>query len=328
MHLVSILIPAYNDEEYIGDSIESALGQTYPECEVIVVDDGSTDDTVSKVRTYDNVRLITQANRGAPAARNRALEAAGGTYIQFLDADDLLHPGKVEAQVKRLDDSPRGTVAVSPTCYFQDGQDPKQGRLSRGSESLNLDDPVQWLINLWMPERGWGMVQTGAWLTPRSVIEDAGPWAEYVNPDDDGEFFTRVLLQSTGVQYVDEGCVYYRQHCGERVSELVSKEAFRGRLRSIDTRRDHLLPKTTDENREDAVFAVARSYWKLAVRALPMYSQIFEKASHRARELGMRSPPESVLPGTRKSRIVRRVCGWRVARYLQHWYRRLTSDAV
>ncbi len=333
MSSVSILVPCYNSEEHLAETIESALGQTWPACEIIVVDDGSTDGSLEVARAYEgeDVRIIEQSNQGAPAARNRAFQASTGDYIQYLDADDLLHPRKIEAQVAALRESDPGTVAVCSTVYFQDGESPEEGQRAKGEQEvpwLTSNDPVQWLINLWTPGTGWGMVQTGAWLTPREVIKRAGAWAEYVNPDDDGEFFTRVLLQSTGVEYVKDGCVYYRQHSGERVSGLVSKNAFQGLLRSIDTRRDYLLPKTTEENREDAVFVIARSYWKIAVRALPVYSDLAEAAASRARALGMDEPPLSALSSTPKSRAMRSVLGWRMTRYLQYYYRRLTSEAI
>ncbi len=324
MHLVSILIPAYNDEEYVGDSIESALAQTYPECEVIVVDDGSTDDTAREVRNYDRVKLITQTNQGAPAARNRGLEAASGTYIQFLDADDLLHPSKIEAQIERLDDSPQGTVAVSPTCYFQDGQDPEQGRRSQGSDSLNSDDPVQWLIDLWAPGEGWGMVQTGAWLTPHSIIEEAGPWKQYVSPDDDGEFFTRVLLASNGVRYVDAGCVYYRKHAdATRVSGLRSREALEGWIRSIDSKRDHLLPCISEGQYAKGTYVLARRYWKIAFDAYPDYPQVAKKAEDRAADLGYPDPLQTVSNNGWKGQVAQfaeSVVGWRFSKRIQRAY--------
>lgn len=324
MDTVSILIPAYNDEDYVGESVQSALAQTYSECEVIVVDDGSTDDTVSKVRKYDSVTLITQTNLGAPAARNRALESANGEYIQFLDADDLLHPRKVEAQIQRLEDSPPGTVAVSPTCYFQDGQHPEEGRPSRGNGSLDSDDPVQWLIDLWTPGEGWGMVQTGAWLAPNSLIEEAGPWKEYVSPDDDGEFFTRVLLASNGIRYVGEGCVYYRKHADTpRLSDLRSREALKGWMRSITSKCEHLLPHTTGEQREQAARGLARQYWSLALDAYPSDPAIAALAEQRAADLGHPEPLRSVSENGWKGAIAQRVeshFGWRAARWLQDKY--------
>ncbi|WP_103027259.1 glycosyltransferase family 2 protein [Salinibacter altiplanensis] len=333
MDTVSILIPCYNSEAHLEETIESALRQTWSNCEIIVVDDGSTDDSLEVARTYEGrrVRVIAQSNQGAPAARNRALEAAMGEYIQYLDADDLLHPRKIEAQVTALRKRTPKTLGVCSTVYFQDGEMPEEGRRAKGDEHipwLTSEDPVQWLINLWMPRRGWGMVQTGAWLVPRDVAEEAGPWDEQLTRDQDGEYFTRVVLTSSGIQYVGEGCVYYRNHDGMRVSADHSRRAFESLLRSTDTRRECLLPRTSVENREEAQFAIARSYWKIAVRALPLYDDIYEEAVDRAKRLCMSEPPESVLPATRKSRVAQRLFGWRAARYLQCWYRRLTSETV
>jgi glycosyltransferase involved in cell wall biosynthesis len=99
--IVSIVIPCYNAAALIGDAIRSALGQTYPETEVIVVDDGSTDDSVNIVRSFGpRVRCEAGPHRGAPAARNRGLSVASGDWIQFLDADDLLFPEKIEKQIQ------------------------------------------------------------------------------------------------------------------------------------------------------------------------------------------------------------------------------------
>ena len=333
MDKVSVLIPCYNAEEYLSDSIESVLLQTWPRCEVIIVDDGSTDNSLSIARSYENeqVTVISQPNQGASAARNRAFQAATGDYIQYLDADDLLHPRKIEAQVTTLRDRDPMTVAVCSTVYFQDGSPPEQGRRAEGEDVipwLSSEDPVKWLVNLWTPGHGWGMVGLHAWLTPYSIIESTGPWDENISLNDDGDFFTRALLNSNGVEYVSGIGAYYRQHEGERVSALVSEEALRGFLKSIDTRRDYVLPRVKKENRARARSMVARAYWNVAVRSLPISSDISKEASDRARELGMSKPPESVLSKTTKSRFTRTLFGWRGSRYLQHWYRRLTSNAA
>jgi glycosyltransferase involved in cell wall biosynthesis len=100
--LVSILVPAYNSERWLAATLQSALDQTWPQVEIIVVDDGSRDGTLAVARTFErrNVKVVTQPNQGAPAARNHALTLAQGTYIQWLDADDLLHPNKISAQMQ------------------------------------------------------------------------------------------------------------------------------------------------------------------------------------------------------------------------------------
>src|SRR5262249_50107119 len=102
--LVSILIPAFNAEEWIAASINSAISQSWEHKEIIVVDDGSTDGTLSIARQFESesVRIVTQTNAGASAARNRAFSLSRGEYIQWLDADDLLAPDKISKQMEAL----------------------------------------------------------------------------------------------------------------------------------------------------------------------------------------------------------------------------------
>src|SRR5262245_12452760 len=106
--LVSILIPAYNAEAFISDTIDSALAQAWPKKEIIVVDDGSSDQTVAIARRFEpvGVRVVTQPNRGASAARNLAFSLCRGDYIQWLDADDLLSPDKISKQLEAAKKNP------------------------------------------------------------------------------------------------------------------------------------------------------------------------------------------------------------------------------
>ena len=98
--LVSIVIPCYNAVKYVGEAIRSALAQTYPNVEVIVIDDGSTDGSLNVIKSFhEAIRWESGPNRGGCAARNRGIELARGELIQFLDADDFLHPAKLEVQV-------------------------------------------------------------------------------------------------------------------------------------------------------------------------------------------------------------------------------------
>jgi glycosyltransferase involved in cell wall biosynthesis len=96
--LVSILIPAYNSEEWIGNAIRSAIAQTWQRKEIIVVDDGSSDRTPEVARRFaaKEVAVVSTENQGSAAARNHALQLSQGDYIQWLDADDLLAPDKIE----------------------------------------------------------------------------------------------------------------------------------------------------------------------------------------------------------------------------------------
>src|ERR1700748_3370934 len=102
--LVSIIIPVYNAQKYLAETINSALAQTWPNKEIIIVDDGSTDNSFQIAKNFENdkVRVYYQENRGAGAARNKGLREAKGNYIQFLDADDLISNNKAEEQINLL----------------------------------------------------------------------------------------------------------------------------------------------------------------------------------------------------------------------------------
>jgi len=106
MPLVSVVIPCYNQGRFLGEAIESVLRQGHRRLEIIVVDDGSTDDTSQVAGKYPGVRLVRQENRGLSAARNAGIEASAGDYLVFLDADDLLLPCALEAGVNCLDEHP------------------------------------------------------------------------------------------------------------------------------------------------------------------------------------------------------------------------------
>jgi glycosyltransferase involved in cell wall biosynthesis len=105
--LVTAIVPTYNYGRFVTQAVESVLAQTYPNVEILVVDDGSTDDTRERLRPYaDRIRYIYQENQSVAAARNTGIQAAKGDLIAFLDADDLWHPHKLEVQVRYLTDHP------------------------------------------------------------------------------------------------------------------------------------------------------------------------------------------------------------------------------
>jgi glycosyltransferase involved in cell wall biosynthesis len=111
--LVSVVITCYNQAHFLGDAIESTLAQTYPCFEIIVVDDGSTDDAAAVVARYPNVRYIRQQNQGVSAARNRGARASTGDYLVFLDGDDRLRPNALETGLRWL--------KAHPECAFVSG---------------------------------------------------------------------------------------------------------------------------------------------------------------------------------------------------------------
>ncbi len=139
--LVSIIIPCHDAAAYIGDAIQSALDQTYPMKEVIVIDDGSSDESLRIIRSFgDAVRWETGPNRGGNAARNRGLALARGLLVQFLDADDLLHPEKLERQVPLALAHPDCLVYSTYACIGPGGEPLSEPR--RHAPPYKGEDPV------------------------------------------------------------------------------------------------------------------------------------------------------------------------------------------
>jgi glycosyltransferase involved in cell wall biosynthesis len=112
------VIPAYNAEKYLEETLASVRAQTFSDYEILVVDDGSTDRTVQIASDYDDVQLLLQPNRGSSAARNTGIRVARGTYVAFLDADDIWFPSKLEKQVAYLQAHPRIEWSYTDALVF------------------------------------------------------------------------------------------------------------------------------------------------------------------------------------------------------------------
>src|SRR2546426_5696457 len=147
--LVSILIPAFNAQQWIADTMKSAIGQTWQRKEIIVVDDGSTDHTLAIARQFasERVSIVTQDNQGAAAARNKAFSLSHGDYIQWLDADDLLSPDKVAQQMQAAGQArDRRALFSSPWASFR--YRPGKGKFIPTPLWSDLS-PTEWLTRKW-----------------------------------------------------------------------------------------------------------------------------------------------------------------------------------
>lgn len=130
MPLISVIIPVYNGEETIQETIESVLNQTFTDFELLVINDGSEDATLKVVEHIQDPRLkvFSYANAGQATSRNRGIALASGEYISFIDADDLWTPDKLQAQLKALQDNPQAAVAYSWTkCIDESGKPSRRG---------------------------------------------------------------------------------------------------------------------------------------------------------------------------------------------------------
>ena len=206
---VSILIPVYNAELYLAATIRSALAQTWPDTEIIIVNDGSTDRSLEIANQFitANLKVFSQKNAGGSAARNRAFEESTGDYIQYLDADDLISADKIENQMRLLlEAGPDAIASCSWNRFIHESELSDEIRFNKDLDR-DFDKPVEWLLNAW---EGKGMATPAAWLVPRHIIEKAGRWDEGLLANQDGEFFSRVLLNAGSIKYSPKGQAFYR----------------------------------------------------------------------------------------------------------------------
>jgi glycosyltransferase involved in cell wall biosynthesis len=307
--LISILIPAYNAETWIPYTLQSAVAQTWPRKEVIVIDDGSTDRTAEVARQFapKGVRVVSTENRGLSAAVNEAYRHCQGDYIQELDSDDILAPDKIERQVAALREGDSKRILLSsPWAYFY--YRTHSARFIPNSLWHDLS-PVEWLLR----KMGQNLhMQNATWLVSREIVEAAGPWDESLNYDQDGEYFCRVLLASEGTRFVPEGRVFYRASTSNRISYIGSSDKKKeSLLRSMKLHVRYLRSLEDSERVRRACVAYLQTWYD---NFYPGRSDIVAQLQSLAAELGS----ELQEPRLRwKYEWIKPVLGWEAAKWAQ-----------
>ncbi|WP_213999931.1 glycosyltransferase [Arsukibacterium sp.] len=193
MPLVSVIMPCYNNASYVVAALESVLSQDYPNFEVIVVDDGSSDDSVSVLRQFGNrITLIQQANQGPAAARNNGIKAAKGKYIAFNDSDDFWLPGKLSAQITYLEQNPdiglcycHWAVWDSPVTFKEISD-----RYSYKDQLLKTDpNYTGWLYLKLLKD---SIIHTITAVIRRSVLDDIGLFNANYRIGEDHDLWLRI----------------------------------------------------------------------------------------------------------------------------------------
>jgi glycosyltransferase involved in cell wall biosynthesis len=314
--LVSVVIPSYNAAAQIEATLLSVINQTWPNIEIIVVDDGSSDNTVAIAGMVnpEKITVISQPNSGACRARNNGFQRSNGKYIQFLDADDLLSRDKIAEQVKALEEYPEH-IAVCTTVHFRNGDDPESVPLPDESHFLySTSDIPEFLARLWGADGLTWMVQTSAWLTPASMIKKAGLWDESILLDQDGEFFARVMLAGKGIRMC-RGVNYYRTYVyGSNIASRAHKpKNLQSKLRALNLKCSYVL-KHADNTRIRR--AMASQYMQVAVEAYPPFPEIFREAWQKCMEQGQ--PPVVPPLGGRSIELIKSLLGWKTAKWLSY----------
>ena len=309
MQLVSILIPAFNSEKWIGDCIESALAQTWSRKEIIVVDDGSKDSTLKTAKSYASavVHVTTQDNSGASAARNHALSLAQGDYIQWLDADDLLAPDKIFRQMDGVESGQSSQVLLSGSW----GKFFHRSESSKFVPDMLWEDltPVEWLFrkldgNLWMAIESW--------LVSRRLTELAGPWNENLSLDDDGEYFCRVLACASKIRFISEArCFCRRGNFGLSHNLTLNNRKLDSLEFSLFSYIQIMRTMEDSPRTRDACLKLLNRW---AIYLYPERPDLFQKMQSMATDLGDHLKLPRLRP---KYQWIQKLFGWRIAKKAQ-----------
>lgn len=203
---ISVVIPTYNYGAYVGQAIESALAQTRAPLEVIVVDDGSTDDTPERLAAFgDRIRAIRQDNAGLSAARNTGIAAARGTHVALLDSDDAWHPRKLELQARTLEQFP-GSAAIGTGTMHGTAEAPPSS-LGGWPEVVSEESTPVSLEMLVLRVR----FAPSSALIDRQVLEEVGPFDTELRSAEDRDMWIRIAAKHP-VRTVVAPLLWYRLH--------------------------------------------------------------------------------------------------------------------
>lgn len=211
--MVSTIIPVFNRPLQIVEAVRSVLNQSYRPIEIIIVDDGSTDETFSvlqnlKAQNPKLILLLQTPNKGPGSAREAGRQVAQGDFIQYLDSDDVLYPEKFRLQVEALAQNPHCRVVYGKTNYCN-----AEGS-NYSAHGKRTGELIESMFPSFLSSRWWSTLTP---LYQRSLCDQAGPWMN-LRQEEDWEYDSRVASLNPGLCYVDEVICEVRDHCNERLS--------------------------------------------------------------------------------------------------------------
>ena len=317
---VSILIPCWNAARTVAQTIRSALDQTWPNVEVVAVDDGSTDDTLCILRSFESERVIvfSRPNQGAGPAKNWALREATGDFIQYLDSDDMLSPDKIEDQIRVMTEPGRESeIAFCRWSHFS-RDDASDAHFLHFPRYHDYEDPLEMLCAMWSDD--W-MIPNHGWMIRRGLAERIGEWDGHVRDTrsftDDFEYFTRALCAAKGaVRYAPNAKVYYRKGLSNSLSSRApNRSIIEGQWSGLCRRVQTLLTReNSDRTRAAAASLYYRFIWAFDGKA----DDLVQDAWDRLKTLGHFPPPRL---GGRAVQLTIRLLGFPKALALRRWTR-------
>lgn len=280
--MVSILIPAYNSENFIRETITSCINQTYKDLEIIIVDDGSEDNTYKIAKAYEadgRIRVYSQRNQGACHARNHAFEKCHGDYVVYLDADDIISPNFVQNHIEVLQNSNCNDVSFCPWDRFYSNF--CEAKFPHLGIYKDYQDAFQLLLDMW---NEGSMLQTSCYMSPRQLIVKSGGWDENVLKNQDGEFFSRILLLAKKAYFIPEAKVYYRTGDYLTVSKASSEKKVASML---DTFISYKINALAHEDSRRVREALSVNFTLFIYLYGNQYPSLYEPARQEIKSLGV-----------------------------------------
>ena len=306
--LVSIIVPCFNSGPFIEEALYSLIAQTYKDIEIIVVNDGSTDESEANIIAVHDSRIkyYSQPNSGQCAASNFGLSKSSGEYIKFFDADDVMHPEHIEQQMNCLNGNSEALCCCAWARFYDNDITTAEFIAEANLRSL---EPLEWIKcsmhGLYDMMPGW------SWLIPRNVIEKAGGWDERLSLNNDFEFSIRLLLHSSFVYFENNAKLYYRSGQTVSLSGIASENAFRAAFLSTKVGCSQLI--AVEESKEMRLLCANKySFWLYQV--YPYYPQLVAELE---KDIALLGGTDRKIDESPLMHGLQKIVGWKGAKRLK-----------
>lgn len=308
--LVSVIIPVYNASRYLAETLFSVVNQTYTNLEIIIVNDGSTDNSEEIIRDFQQkdarFHYYSRENQGQCVSSNFAIQVSNGDYIKFLDADDILSPEHIELQLKALG----GNVNCLASCEWGRFYDDNYHSAKFIPEAVwkNMDS-IDW-IKVSLSQKS-DMMGAWLWLIPKKILDIAGNWNEELSLNNDFDFSIRLLLTAKSVKFAEGAKLYYRSGLSASLSQTFSRKAVESAFLTTKLGCDNILKR---EKSSQIKKLCANRYQTWIFRIYPNYPDMIKTFEKEVKNLGN---GDVKMDGGKVFIALRNMFGWKIARRIQ-----------
>ncbi len=309
--LISIIMPCYNAGKLIAETIESVLQQTHKEFELIIIDDGSTDNSKEIISSFNDERIkyFAQPNAGQCKASNFGISVSKGDFIKFLDADDIINSKHLELQLTRIKDHPDCIASCEWGRFYDDDF----SSAVFNPESVWKDLPGLTWLKMSLSQK-YDMMGAWLWLIPRAILEKAGGWDERLSLNNDFEFSIRLLLNADKVLFAEGAKIYYRSGGAGTLSKIQTEKYYEAAYLSTHLGCSHLLKA---DNSPEMKRLCADRYKEWLFVIWPQFLSVTNKIEAEIKNLG--GSNRMPAGGTALS-ILQSVFGWKAAKRIRQFF--------